>query len=340
MGVIPVILCLDVEPDERQISSDTATDWEGFAETFKFFAALRPRLAAATDAPARFSWFFRMDPQIERAYGSPGWVAERYGALIAELAAAGDELGLHTHAWRWAEDLPGWVADHGDQQWINHCLRVAFAAYGRAFGRACDCFRFGDHWMSNETMDLLESLGAQFDLTIEPGRIARPAETLPETYTGSLPDYLSVPLRPYRPARQDFRTHSPEHERDLWAIPLSAGRAPGRFTGIKRAAKALGIELRKHNDTVPLNLELGAPLFRALLDSWLAAAGGTYLALVVRTDACLPARARANVAENMNFILSHPLARSFKFSKPAEAISLLASAGALNTKINSKTQAV
>lgn len=340
MGAIPVILCIDVEPDERQISSDTATDWEGFAETFKFFAALRPRLAAATEAPARFSWFFRMDPQIERAYGSPGWVAERHSALIAELAAAGDELGLHTHAWRWDEDLRCWVADHGNQQWIDHCVRLAFAAYRSAFGRACVSFRFGDHWMSNETMNLLESLGARFDLTVEPGRIARPAQSLTETYTGSLPDYVSAPRRPYRPSRQDFRIPSPEHERDLWAIPLSTGKEPGRFPGIKRAAKALGIDLRKRNDTVPLNLALGAPLFRALVDSWLATAGGTYLALIVRTDACLPARARANVAENMNFILSHPLARSFKFSRPAEAIRLLASAGALHSKTNSETQAV
>ena len=229
MGAIPVILCLDVEPDERQVSSDKATGWDGFAETCKLFGALRPWLAAATNAPARFSWFLRMDPQIERAYGSPGWVAERYGELITQFEQAGDELGWRTHAWRWAEDLRGWVADHGDQQWINHCLRVSFAAYRSAFGHACASFRFGDHWMSNETMDLLESLGAQFDLTIEPGRIARPAESLRENYTGCLPDYSGAPLRPYRPSRRDFRAPGPAPARGLWALPLSTARAPGRF---------------------------------------------------------------------------------------------------------------
>jgi hypothetical protein len=323
MRTMPVILCIDVEPDERYPTPDAAKDWEGFAETFEFFSALRPRLAEATGAPARLSWFFRMDPQIEVAYGSPDWVVRRRGEIIEQLERAGDELGLHTHAWRWSEDSHCWVADHGNQQWISHCLRVSFAAYRRAFGRACASFRFGDHWMNNEAIDLLESLGAQFDLTIEPGRIARPAQCLNEPHTGSLPDYVSAPRRPYRPSRRDFRTHHAGHERGLWAIPLSTGKEPGRFTTVKRAAETLGIDLRKRNDTVPLNLALDAPLFRALMDSWLAAAEEKYLALVVRADACLPARFRANVAENMNSLLSHPLAGRFQFSRPAEAVRLL-----------------
>lgn len=323
MGAIPIILCVDVEPDERHPAVGTSEDWEGVAASFEFFDSFRPRLSEATGAPARFSWFFRMDPQIERAFGSPDWIVRRRGELIARLEEAGDELGLHTHAWRWGEDSRGWIADHGDQRWVNRCLQVSFAAYRAAFGRDCASFRFGDHWMSDETMDTLESLGARFDLTLEPGRIPRPAQLLTESYTGSLPDYRPVPRRPYRPSRRDFRAHDTEHGRGLWVIPLSTGKEPGRFTGVKRAAEALGIDLRKRNDTVPLNLALAAPLFRALTDSWLAAARDKYLALIVRTDACLPARSRANVAENLNSILSHPLAGRFKFARPAEAVRLL-----------------
>jgi hypothetical protein len=81
--------------------------------------------------------------------------------------------------------------------------------------------------------------------------------------------------------------------------------------------------LRKRNDTVPLNLALDAPLFSAMMDAWLADQGKTHLALIVRTDACLPARFRANVEENLNFVLSRPLASDFKFSRPTEAIRLL-----------------
>lgn len=298
------------------------TDWKGFEETSRLFGALRPRMEEVTGAHARFSWFFRMDPQIEHVYGAPDWVARHYGEVIARLERAGDELGLHTHAWRWDEGAGRWVTDHGDQHWVNHCVSVSFAAYGGAFGRACTSFRFGDHWMSDETMDLLESLGARFDLTTEPGRIARPPRLQTKLATGSLPDYVSLPRRPYRPSRRDFRTHDVVGGRDLWAIPLSTGKEPGRFAGIKRAAGALGIDLRRRNDTVPLNLELGAPLFRALLESWLAAAGESYVSVILRSDGCLVDRGA--VTENLNLLLTHPLAGRFRFSRPDDAVRLLA----------------
>ncbi|MBV8855370.1 MAG: hypothetical protein JOZ02_00280 [Acidobacteria bacterium] len=319
---IPVIICHDVEPDYRQISPDTGEDWEGFSETVQFFDALRGRLAEVTGAPAHFNWFFRMDPQIERVYGSPGWAAERYGELVARLERAGDEFGLHTHAWRWDEGLGCWVTDHGSRQWVEHCVRTAFDAFRKAFGRPCVSFRFGDHWMNNETLDLLESLGVRFELTVEPGRIPRPYPW-DKSPDGWLPDYVRVPRRPYRPSRRDFRTHGPEGGRDLWAIPVSTGKEPGRFTAIKRAAAALGVDLRKRNDTVPLNLELNAPLFRALTESWLDAAEEKYLGLIMRSDACLPARARAHVEANLDYILTHPLAGSFRFTTSAEALALL-----------------
>jgi hypothetical protein len=319
---IPVIICHDVEPDYRQISADTGEDWEGFPETVQLFGALRDRLADVTGAPAHFSWFLRMDPQIERAYGSPGWAAERYGELLTRLEQAGDEVGLHTHAWRWDEGLSRWVTDHGSRQWVEHCVRMSFEAYQKAFGRPCRSFRFGDHWMDDEMMELLESLGVQFDLTVEPGRIPRPYPS-DKSPSGTLPDYVSVPRRPYRPSRRDFRQHGPDGARDLWVIPVSTGKEPGRFTMVKSAAAALGVDLRKRNDTVPLNLELNAPVFRALTESWLAAAEEKYLVLIIRSDACLPERARVNVEENLDFLLTHPLARSFRFTRPADALALL-----------------
>ena len=323
MREIPVIICVDVEPDERDVPLNATSDWKGFEETSEFFNALRPRIAEVTGAPARFSWFFRMDPQIELAYGAADWAAKRYGELIAQLGRAGDELGLHTHAWRWDEGAGRWVTDHGNQQWVSHCIATSFAAYRGAFGNACVSFRFGDHWMSDETMDLLESLGARFDLTVEPGRIARPPQLQTKYATGILPDFVSLPRRPYRPSRRDFRRHDAEQGRDLWAIPLSTGKEPGRFAGIKRAAEALGIDLRRGNDTVPLNLELRAPLFRALLESWLVAAEEKYLSLIIRSDAYLPTRSREDVTENLNFLLAHPLAGRFRFSRPDEAIRVL-----------------
>ncbi len=323
MRKIPVIICIDVEPDEREIDSAIAKDWQGFEETFKFFSNLRAPLEEATGAPVSFSWFFRMDPQIEHTYGLSWWVVRRYGEAIRQLELAGDELGLHTHAWRWDGGLHKWIVDHGDQKWINHCLHTSFEAYRSAFGRLCLSFRFGDHWMNNETMGLLESLGVKFDLTVEPGRKARPSAGLGELHTGSLPDYMATPRWPYRPSRQDFRKHSDTQGRGLWVIPLSTGRGVGRFAAVERAAKALGINLQRFLETGQLNLCFDGPQFRVMMNSLLDVRRKSYLAPVVRTDAGIYSTSRANMEQNVNLILLHPLVNRFKFVRPAEAIELL-----------------
>ena len=320
MRRIPVIICIDVEPDEREIGGAVAKDWKGFEESFKFFSDLRPHLEKATGAPVRFSWFFRMDPQVEHTYGLSWWVAKRYREVIEQLELAGDEIGLHTHAFRWHSGLNRWITDNGDQKWINHCIRTSFEAYRSAFGRPCLSFRFGDRWMNNETVNLLESLGVKFEMTVEPGRKQSTGLIPEELYTGSLPDYSTAPTSPYKPSRQDFRKHSQTQERELWVIPMSTDTAVGRFVRLKRAAKALGIDLYEADQ---LNLSHDRSQFRNMMHSLLDVRTESYLAPAIKTDALIYSPARAHLEQNVNLILSHPLLNRFKFVRPAEAIELL-----------------
>lgn len=322
MREIPVIICLDVEPDEREIDGAVSKDWEGFEESLKYFSGLRPRLEGATGARASFSWFFRMDPQIEHVYGLSWWVVRRYGEAIEQLELAGDEIGLHAHAWRWDAGMLRWVVDHGDQGWVNHCLHTSFEAYRSAFGRRCLSFRFGDRWMNDETMAVLESLGVKFDLTVEPGMRARRGIRPRELNTGSLPDYTAAPRWPYRPSRRDFREHSPARGRGLWVVPLSTEKVPGRLAGLKRAAMAFGI-FRGRYEACQLNLCLDGPVFQAIVSRLLDRPGKSYLTPVARTDIGVCPVARTNMERNVNFLLSHPLVKHFRFVRPAEAIKLL-----------------
>ena len=319
-------MCVDVEPEAREIDSAAAKDWEGFEEVAQCFNDFRTRLEKSTGAPVSFSWFMRMDAQIERVYGLSWWVAQRYAKTIAQLGRSGDELGLHLHAWRWNTDLERWVIDHGDQKWIDRCVRMAFEAYQIAFGRPCVSFRFGDRWMNDETMALLEALGLKFDLTVEPGTKAKPALVLEELHTGSLPDYTDTPRRPYRPSRPDFRKHGHERGRGLWIIPLSTDRTVGRFGSLKRAALKFGVDLEKRQETSQLNLGFGGKQFRELMDSLLYLRRESHLAPVLRTDVGAHPALRRNMEENMEFILSHPLVNRFKFVRPAGAIELLTEA--------------
>ena len=219
---IPVIVCIDVEPPARALDPRHRPDWDGFEQMCAYLREMRAPLRRATGAPVHFSWFLRMDPQIAHVYGSTGWVATRYGPLIRELEAAHDEIGLHPHAWRWDEARAGWFADFEDTGYIARCIRESFTAFERCFGRGCRSTRIGDGWMDDATLGLLERLGTRFDLTVEPGR---PLPALPEPFTGSLPDYVHAPHRPYRPAKRDFRKPGRwGRRRKLWEIPVSLGR--------------------------------------------------------------------------------------------------------------------
>src|SRR4051794_15451026 len=76
---IPVVLCIDVEPDPRVLDPATTPPWDGFERLIERLPALRQRLAEATGKPAAFTWALRMDPQVAEAFGSPSWLAEKYG---------------------------------------------------------------------------------------------------------------------------------------------------------------------------------------------------------------------------------------------------------------------
>ena len=223
MNKIPILICIDVEPDDREIDPDVRHDWKGFEKSYEFFTQLRPRLKAVTGSPVHFSWFLRMDPQIEHTYGSPTYVVTRYRDLLQKLSMMGDELGLHTHAWRWDEMSGTWSADVGNQEWINYCVNLSFESFRVAFNEPCLSFRFGDRWMNNATIELLERLGARVDLTLEPGQRVVSIGDLKERFTASLPDYAGVPRRPYRPSVHDFRKTSLWRKRALWMIPVSTG---------------------------------------------------------------------------------------------------------------------
>jgi hypothetical protein len=317
-------MCIDVEPEAREVDASDRSGWKGFVSAYHFFSRLRPELEGATGAPARFSWFLRMDPQIEHTYSSSSWVVERHPEIFRELESAGDELGLHTHAWRWDEPSRRWVTDHGDQEWIEHCVRVSFEAFQRAVGRPCRSFRFGDHWMNDETMRLLEELGARFDLTIEPGCKAPRTRNSRELSTGSLPDYRSVPRRPYRPSRSNFKEPAFTEGREIQVIPLSTAKprrpAVGTFLNPKRAAKYC---LSGFRDPLQLNPCFDASDFRQMMDGILRQRGDSYLAPVLRVDGFSRRRERYNLEQNFKHILNHPLAERLTFVTPAAAVELL-----------------
>jgi hypothetical protein len=427
MKKIPILLCIDIEPNGRAIDPSIKEDWTGFEKTYEITRSLRTRLQAVTKSPVHFSWFFRMDPQIVHTYESADWSVRRYSRIIDEFKSNGDELGLHPHPWRWDELSQSWVEDFGDQDWVNYCVKLSFDTFEQSLKRRCFSFRFGDQWINEATLELVESLGARFDLTIEPGL---KIEGIEEPFTGSMPDYTEFPRYPYRPSNANIKMPGSADKRGLWIIPLSTGSTDWAITlldssvrrksfksifsrrrpeyqghhdladckwiqgwvwDMKQPGTPLDVEIYE-GDTllvtvtangyredllqvckgngkhafrypVPRHLRDGRPhsirvnvagsdyylgstpreincqeaitfgeidmtmnlahspfFFSKVMDRLLTDSENPYLALVMRTDVGVKTLQRFNVEQNLEYISNHPLAGSFVFETPAEAI--------------------
>jgi len=218
---LAVVVCWDVEPDLRVVEPGAAVPWAAFEELLPRTEALRTRLARFTGAPASFSWFLRMDPQIAETWGSPGWVAERYDTELADLSARGDELGVHTHTWRWHATPGTWVRDQ-DSAWEEHCVDVGLRTFETAFGRPSPSHRGGDRILTNGMLRRLQEGGVGVDLTVEPNTPPIGALEADEFATGVSPDYRGVPLTPYRSNPDTFPAPDPASRADPLLIPLAS----------------------------------------------------------------------------------------------------------------------
>jgi hypothetical protein len=216
---VPVVVCVDVEPDLRAVDRGNPVPWSGFEFLVERVPELRRRLSEISAGPVAFTWCLRMDPQIAETWGSPCWVGDAYGDALADLVAEGDELGLHTHTWRWSVEGGEWIAEYDDPAWEEHCLTTGLDSFAKTFGRRCLTHRGGDHFLSPAMLARLGAAGVAVDLTLEPGW---PPVDPPggERSHGSLPDYRRIPARPYRSSPDAFPAPDPDALDGPLLIPL------------------------------------------------------------------------------------------------------------------------
>ena len=168
---IPVILVVDVEPDPFLMRRDVPEPWLGYEAIHPYLAKMRERFEDATGSPVHYTWAFRMDPQIDGAYGSPTLGSgPLLGPRRRRASTGGTSRASHVHGYRWLEEKNGWLEDLGNQDWMDRCLEMALDAHRRAFGQPCATLRFGNFWLSTASVNLAEKLGVRYELTVEPGR--------------------------------------------------------------------------------------------------------------------------------------------------------------------------
>lgn len=275
MDTIPVALIFDIEPDPRVPLGRGPAPCLGFEKLVGMIPALREQLSSASGAPATFTWTLRIDPQTGVLYGSPTWLAERYARELTEFRAAGDDLGLHPHSWRWEGR---WISDDADAEWVAHCIAVGLDGFRQAFGDPCRVHKHGDRFMSTAVARQLDEAGIAVDFSIEPGLPATRGLAPSEETTGWVPDTTTVPSHVYRPSLDDFREPDATRRDGLVMMPLSSGL---RFAQAARGVTTAVAE--------PLTLWTHPVRFREQLRVLLNSPTLTHLAFAVRTDTVLNA---------------------------------------------------
>jgi len=311
-SLCPIILCLDVEPDDGSIGHGRPAAWRGFEVISELFLTVRPQLASVTGAPVHYSWMLRMDPQVAENHGTADWLVHHYEALIQEYNGAGDEIGLHTRAQGWDGARGCWIADYQNDAWVDHCVTTSFKAFYARLGRNCDSFRFVGGGMSNRTVMLLEELGARFDLSLQPGMHHSGPPSSAHHPGDFMADSLLSSRMPYQPTLHDFTRPDSTRREGLWIIPLSSGVEKEPAPKQNEESSFRAVELDRPPDQ-----------FEWLINTILTSLERPYLALAISSTTGIKPRHLRNLKMNFSSLLMHPLADRFAFCTPAETLGTL-----------------
>lgn len=306
---IPVLLVIDVEPDERLVSYQ-ARRWKGYENLHEFLFKMRPVLESATGRPVHYNWMLRLDPQIEHAFGRADWVVKQYRSLLEEADAANDEIGIHVHSWRPCQHWwrKSWLADFSDATWINHCVNMAHHTFINSFARQPKCFSFGEGYMSDKVLTQLESLEYRCDLSMYPGRQALQTIAKEIKSSGWLPDYRATPRHPFKPSRKDFTRPIDNDERNLWEIPVSVQIVESGQNEDKGEQKLLfGMPFQRIPNIVEQNLVFSNP----------------YLQAVMRTDVRMDPYNCAQFDKTIYYFIEHPRVKDMVFETCTDFVDLL-----------------
>ena len=320
---VPFILTIDAEPDGHFLDRGRRDRWRGLERMVPEIQALRDRISRATGTPATFTWNWRLDPQITETYGTAGWGLERYAELAETLRREGDELGVHTHAYRWSRGSEAWIADYGNQEWIETCLRTAVDAYREILGTPPRTSSMGDNWLNGETVSLLEQLGIRHELTLQPRLPVRAFRQDLGRFTGARVDSSAVAPAPFQPSEGDVLKAGPRRRDGIWLIPLSVGRCPfgpGTPAGWRRRLPTL---LGWRRTLSQLYLRLGPAQLAGAFEDILTEEARPYFNFGIRSSLALAQGALGRFRRSLDFMLGHRQAKRFNFCTPARALELL-----------------
>ena len=315
--MIPAFLCIDAEPDQSELEPGERP-WTGFASIVDFMDDLRRQLADQSGIAPHPTWFFRMDPIIDRCFGRSDFVALKHRSTIDRLREHGDQFAIHVHPQRW-DDAGGFTySDHTDPEWGRRCVTVAAETFERTFGERPQRASMGGRFIPDTVVDALIDVGVRVDLSVEPG-LAPIADDRSFGHHATAPstDFRGYPRHPYRVSRRGLRhaARTADDQRPLLEIPRTTYDYPKALAPFKRRLK---MTVRGRRSALPLNMWDSFPSPETYWDLVARAvdeAALPYLMVVLRSDPPeRPSNQRVRAA--LAALPQHPLARRLAFVDP------------------------
>jgi hypothetical protein len=308
MAKRPILLLVDVEPDERHCTAGDG--WRGTRLVLEELERARALWRRITKEEVALNWFLRSDPQIETTWRCRNQIEIVFPRFVRHLRQGADFAGIHPHFWRWNPSQQRWHNDFAGAEWKEKCLRNAIDGFVQMLGYRPLASRFGDRWIDQTLVDLLLREGIRYDLTLEPGA---PARRLFDDTGSALPELPHEPLHPFRPQSTNFLQPRPAGTPgpDLWMIPVSM--TPPAWGLVRNVPP-----LRRFRRTC--NLVLWPRLMQRFVASELASESKEPLVLVMRSGDLANPRYLSNFMAMIDLISKHPGLPGCRFTTVPDAL--------------------
>jgi hypothetical protein len=193
---LPWVFTVDVDADhfDDSIAGRRAVpQFRGLSEGVPWMLDVLRSYRDARGRPPRFTWFVRVDAQLEALLGSATHLLTTYQTLWRDRLSQGDELAWHPHLCRCRDGR--WVQE-AEGPMLRRALLQSYQAM-TGWGVRPRTARIGEAYMHPVVFQVFEELGIEVDSTAMPGRRRRDATRLI--------DWGPTPAWPYYPSRDDYR---------------------------------------------------------------------------------------------------------------------------------------
>jgi hypothetical protein len=187
---------------------DSRPGWQGVEIGIPAMFGAAEEVAESYGLKPKFTWFVRVDDQVEYYHGNACYLLERYSTMWRHRKNIGDEIAWHPHIYKFENNVWSRETDPAHVKEII-CRNYKIFSKCEAVPKVC---RIGESWFDNDISALLDDLGIICDSTAMPGRMRQ------DDYRTM--DWRKTPQKPYHPSIGDYQVPGKEKRKYL-EVPMS-----------------------------------------------------------------------------------------------------------------------